>query len=100
MAPRESQLKKFRNIFARISNNIDSGKVSYTGIYEEIKNQLRENFSTVYEEWKNSNFNPSFKFKLYSSLNRVKETTLLHRAIECREKEPACILLIQCLLEK
>ncbi|WP_353289057.1 ankyrin repeat domain-containing protein [Wolbachia endosymbiont (group A) of Pogonocherus hispidulus] len=100
MAPCEPQLKKFNSTIAKISDNIDSGDVGSTEIYEEIKNQLRENLSTVYEEWKNSNFNPSFKFKLYSSLNRVKETTLLHRAIECREKEPACILLIQCLLEK
>ncbi|MGL9717506.1 MAG: ankyrin repeat domain-containing protein [Wolbachia sp.] len=98
----ESQDKKFSDVLARISNSIDSreNKGSHTEIYEEIKNQLRENLSTVYEKWKNSNFDPSFRFKLYNSCNRIIETTLLHSAIDCREKESACIPLIQCLLEK
>lgn len=64
MAPRESQFKKFDNTIAKISDNIDSGNVGSTEIYEEIKNQLRENLSTVYEEWENSQFDPSFRFKL------------------------------------
>ncbi|MCA4774450.1 hypothetical protein [Wolbachia endosymbiont of Mansonella perstans] len=54
MAPHESQFEKFDGIIAEISDNIGSGSVDSTGIYEEIKNQLRKNLSTVYEEWKNS----------------------------------------------
>ncbi|QOD38316.1 ankyrin repeat domain-containing protein [Candidatus Wolbachia massiliensis] len=99
MAPRESQLKKFDSIIAKISDNINSGKVGPTEIYEEIKNQLRENLSTVYEEWENSQFDPSFVFKLSGGLYGTTETTLLHSAIDCRE-EAACVLLVQCLLEE
>lgn len=100
MASDESQFEKFNNIIAKISDNIDSGNVGSTEIYEEIKNQLRENLSAVYEEWENSQFDPSFKFKLHYISNRIIETTLLHSAIDCREKEAACVPLIQCLLEK
>jgi|GEM_PF-1697069 len=97
----EFQLKKFSNLFARISDNIDSreNKGSHTEIYEEIKNQLREEFNTVYEEWKNSNFDPNFRFKLCNIFNTIKETTLLNVVIGCR-KEAACIPLVQCLLDK
>lgn len=91
MAPRESQFEKFNNTIAKISDSIDSGKVSSTEIYEEIKNQLRESLSTVYEEWENSQFDPSFKFKLSGGLYDITETTLLHSAIDCREKESAYI---------
>ncbi len=39
MAPQDkSQLKKFDNILARISDTIDSGKGDSIEIYDEIKN--------------------------------------------------------------
>ncbi|MGL9718655.1 MAG: ankyrin repeat domain-containing protein [Wolbachia sp.] len=100
MAPRKSQFKKFDNIIAKISDSIDSGKVSSTEIYEEIKNQLRENLSTVYKEWENSQFDPSFRFKLSGGLYGITETTLLHSATSYRKKKAACVPLIQCLLDK
>nr|WP_253307242.1 ankyrin repeat domain-containing protein [Rickettsia endosymbiont of Ceutorhynchus assimilis] len=100
MAPRESQFKEFNNIIAKISDNINSGRVGHAEIYEEIKNQLRENLSTIYEEWGSSQFDPSFKFKLSGGLYGTTETTLLHSAIHCREKETACMPLVQRLLEK
>ncbi|MBV2146505.1 MAG: hypothetical protein KTM48_07645, partial [Wolbachia endosymbiont of Pissodes strobi] len=81
MAPRESQFKEFNNIIAKISDNINSGRVGHAEIYEEIKNQLRENLSTIYEEWGSSQFDPSFKFKLSGGLYGTTETTLLHSAI-------------------
>ncbi|VVC27459.1 Ankyrin repeat-containing domain,Ankyrin repeat [Cinara cedri] len=95
----ESQFEKFDNTIAKISDDINSGKISYANIYEELKNQLRENVSTVYEEWKNSKFDPSFKFKLYDDFDDIIEKTLLHSAIDCT-KEAACVPLVQYLLEK
>lgn len=86
MAPCESQFEKFDSILAKISDKIDSGECSSTGIYDEIKNQLRENFSTIYEEWKKSNFNPSFKFKLCNSLNRVKKQRYYIEELAAEEK--------------
>ncbi|MDR3131733.1 MAG: ankyrin repeat domain-containing protein [Rickettsiales bacterium] len=98
MAPRESQFKKFNNTIAKISDNIDSGNVGSTEIYEEIKNQLRENLSTIYKEWENSQFDPNFRFKLDDDGEAI-ETTLLHIAIQCR-KSAACVPLVQCLLDQ
>lgn len=98
MAPQDkSQFKKFDNILARISDAIDSGKGDSIEIYDEIKNQLREELNNVYEEWKNSEFNPNFRFKLDDGYEV--ETTLLHIAIQCR-KSAACAPLVQCLLDQ
>ncbi|WP_250294959.1 ankyrin repeat domain-containing protein [Wolbachia endosymbiont of Oedothorax gibbosus] len=99
MAPQDkSQFKKFDNILARISDTIDSVKGDSIEIYDEIKNQLREELNNVYEEWKSSEFNPNFRFKLDDDGEAI-ETTLLHIAIQCR-KSAACVPLIQCLLDQ
>ncbi|MBC6686300.1 ankyrin repeat domain-containing protein [Wolbachia pipientis] len=58
---------------------------------------MREELNNVYEEWKSSEFNPNFRFKLDDGYEV--ETTLLHIAIQCR-KSAACPPLVQCLLDQ
>ncbi|WCR58662.1 MAG: Protein PhlB [Wolbachia endosymbiont of Ctenocephalides felis wCfeF] len=76
-----SQLKKFRDIFAKLIGDVNSDQGNSIEIIDEIKKELKKELPTVYEEWENSGFDINFKFKLQNAAKKITETTLLHLAI-------------------
>ncbi|MDR2609069.1 MAG: ankyrin repeat domain-containing protein, partial [Rickettsiales bacterium] len=87
------QFKKFKDIFKKLANDINSHQFNSIEIIDEIKKGL----PTVYEEWGNSGFDINFKFKLQNALKEITETTLLHLAI--LEQSIPCTSIIRYLLD-